>query len=124
MRRRWPDDERGLAERVDSAISRLGDLDGTDDNPSPAAFGRALQLELETAPSRHGRLGAGVLVGPVDLALGIELDLAVVCGMAEGPSRRVAMTTPCCPTASGASPAVTFPHEATGPAKTIGRCSP
>lgn len=90
VRRRWPDDEQGLAERVDSAISRLGDLDGTDDNPSPAAFRRALQLELETAPSRHGRLGAGVLVGPVDLALGVELDLAVVCGMAEGtfPARR------------------------------------
>ncbi|MCE2512447.1 MAG: PD-(D/E)XK nuclease family protein [Acidimicrobiia bacterium] len=90
VRRRWPDDERGLAERVDSAISRLGDLDGTDDNPSPAAFRRALQLELETSPSRHGRLGAGVLVGSVDLALGVELDLAVVCGMAEGtfPARR------------------------------------
>ena len=90
VRRRWPDDERGLAERVDRAISRLGDLDGTDDNPSPAAFRRALQLELETAPSRHGRLGTGVLVGPVDLALGVELDLAVVCGMAEGafPARR------------------------------------
>ena len=90
VRRRWPDDERGLAERVDSAITRLGDLDGTDENPSFAAFRRALQLELETASSRHGRLGAGVLVGPVDLALGVELDLAVVCGMAEGtfPARR------------------------------------
>ena len=90
VRRHWPDDERGLAERVDGAISRLGDLDGTDDNPSPTAFRRALHLELEAAPSRHGRLGAGVLVGPVDLALGVELDLAVVCGMAEGtfPARR------------------------------------
>ena len=90
VRRRWPDDERGLAEKVDSAITRLGDLDGTDDNPSPAAFRRALQLELETTPSRHGRLGVGVLVGPVDLALGVELDLALVCGMAEGtfPARR------------------------------------
>ena len=90
VRRRWPDDERGLAERVDSAISRLGDLDGTDDDPSPAAFRRALQLELEGSPHRHGRLGVGVLVGPADLALGVELDLAVVCGMAEGtfPARR------------------------------------
>ncbi len=90
VRRRWPDEERGLAERVDSAINRLGDLDGTDDDPSSAAFRRALQLELDGAPHRHGRLGAGVLVGPAELALGVELDLAVVCGMAEGtfPARR------------------------------------
>ena len=90
LRRSWPDEERGLAERVESAINRLGDLDGTDDDPSAAAFRRALQLELEGAPHRHGRLGAGVLVGPAELALGVELDLAVVCGMAEGtfPARR------------------------------------
>ena len=90
LRASWPEVERELAERVDGAISRLGDLDGTDDEPSPGAFRRALQLELETLPSRHGRLGTGVLVGPVDLALGLELDLAVVCGMAEGtfPARR------------------------------------
>ena len=90
LRRNWPAEERELADRVDSAISRLGDLDSTDDTPSLAAFRRALQLELETAPHRHGRLGTGVLVGPVSLALGMELDLAVVCGMAEGtfPARR------------------------------------
>ncbi len=90
LRRSWPDEERELAERVDSAISRLGDLDGTDDKPSVAAFRRALQLELETTPHRHGRLGRGVLVGPVSLALGVELELVVVCGMAEGtfPARR------------------------------------
>ncbi len=90
LRRSWPDEERELAERVDSAINRLGDLDGTDDNPSVAAFRRALQLELETTPHRHGRLGRGVLVGPVSLAVGVELDLVVVCGMAEGtfPARR------------------------------------
>ena len=90
LRLSWPDEERQMAERVDRAVSRLGDLDGTDDEPSVAAFGRALRLELEGAAHRHGRLGAGVLVGPVDLALGVELDLAVVCGMAEGtfPARR------------------------------------
>ena len=90
LRRSWPEEERQMAERVDRAVSRLGDLDGTDDEPSVAAFGRALRLELEGAAHRHGHLGAGVLVGPVDLALGVELDLAVVCGMAEGtfPSRR------------------------------------
>ena len=90
LRRSWPEEERQMAERVDRAVSRLGDLDGTDDEPSVASFGRALRLELEGAAHRHGHLGAGVLVGPVDLALGVELDLAVVCGMAEGtfPARR------------------------------------
>ena len=90
LRRSWPDEERQMAEQVDRAVSRLGDLDGTDDEPSVATFGRALRLELEGAAHRHGHLGAGVLVGPVDLALGVELDLAVVCGMAEGtfPARR------------------------------------
>ena len=90
LRRSWPDEERQMAEQVDRAVSRLGDLDGTDDQPSVATFGRALRLELEGAAHRHGRLGAGVLVGPVGLALGVELDLAVVCGMAEGtfPARR------------------------------------
>ena len=90
LRRSWPDEERQMAERVDRAVSRLGDLDGTDDEPSVAAFGRALRLELEGAAHRHGHLGTGVLVGPVGLALGLELDLAVVCGMAEGtfPARR------------------------------------
>ncbi|MDE0515091.1 MAG: hypothetical protein OXH43_02035, partial [Acidimicrobiaceae bacterium] len=90
LRRSWPDEERQMAERVDRAVSRLGDLDGTDDEPSVDAFGRALRLELEGAAHRHGHLGSGVLVGPVGLALGLELDLAVVCGMAEGtfPARR------------------------------------
>ncbi len=90
LRRNWPDEERQMAERVDRAVSRLGDLDDTDDEPSVTAFGRALRLELEGAAHRHGHLGAGVLVGPVGLALGVELDLAVVCGMAEGtfPARR------------------------------------
>ena len=90
LRRNWPEEERQMAERVDRAVSRLGDLDGTDDEPSVAAFGRALRLELEGAAHRHGHLGSGVLVGPVGLALGLELDLAVVCGMAEGtfPARR------------------------------------
>ena len=90
LRRSWPDEERQMAEQVDRAVSRLGDLDGTDDEPSVSTFGRALRLELEGAAHRHGHLGAGVLVGPVGLALGVELDLAVVCGMAEGtfPARR------------------------------------
>lgn len=86
----WPPEEKRLATRVDAAIDRLGDLDGIDDAPSPARFRQALELELDGGAHTHGRFGTGVLVGPVELAIGVELDLAVVCGMAEGtfPARR------------------------------------
>ncbi len=80
----WPDDEQDHARTVGATVERLGELDGIDPEPSVVAFRQALRLELADHPGRHGRFGAGVLVGPVGLALGVELDLVVVCGMAEG----------------------------------------
>ena len=84
----WPDDEQRLAEQVDTAIDRIGSLDGIDDvgegGLSVPRFRRALELELSGRPYTRSLFGDGVLAGPLGMALGIELDLLVVCGMAEG----------------------------------------
>ncbi len=89
-RGRWPEHERRFAVLVEEAIDRLGHLDEIDDQPSVASFRRALQMELEGATGRRGAIGRGVLTGQPSAALGADLDLAVVCGLAEGsfPARR------------------------------------
>ena len=85
----WPDHEGTLAGRVHEAIDRLSGLDGIDDHASPEQFRRALELELTGSRYTRGLFGTAVLVGSPSLTLGVELDLLVVCGMAEGvfPSR-------------------------------------
>lgn len=80
----WPPHEQRAAETIDDAVSRIGDLDGIDPNPSLAAFRRALELQLSDDLGRHGTFGQGVLVGPVSLGIGLELDRVIVLGLAEG----------------------------------------
>ncbi len=86
----WPAHERRAAQRIDAAVSRIGDLDGIDSNPSVAAFRRALELQLADDLGLHGTFGQGVLVGSVDIAVGLEMDRVIVLGLAEGtmPARR------------------------------------
>ncbi len=83
-RARWPAIEQESARRVEAALDRLGGLDAVDTGPTLEVFGRTLQLELAGAPDRVGRLGEGLLGGPVALALGVELERVWVCGLAEG----------------------------------------
>ena len=91
LRQRWPDDERQAAERVEEALDRLAGLDSVaGPHPTIEVFRRTLAAELEPALRRLGRFGDGVLVGPVSMAVGLELDRVIVLGMAEGafPARR------------------------------------
>lgn len=85
----WPDAERTAAERVDTALERVGALDAVDDAPSLDALRRTLELELDGDLARVGSFGEGVLVGRLQDVLGVDLDLVVVLGCAEGllPSR-------------------------------------
>ncbi|HET6835859.1 MAG TPA: PD-(D/E)XK nuclease family protein [Acidimicrobiales bacterium] len=80
----WPPDEQRAADRVEAALERLASLDGIDDPPSLEVFRRTLELELDADLGRVGRFGEGVLVGPLSFAVGLDLDLIIVLGMAEG----------------------------------------
>jgi RecB family exonuclease len=83
-REAWPPDERKAAERVEAALDRLLALDDVDGSASLDVFQRTLELELDADLGRVGRFGEGVLVAPLSFAVGLDLDLVVVLGMAEG----------------------------------------
>jgi RecB family exonuclease len=80
----WPIEEQKAADRVDRAVDRLGALDAVEGPVPLEVFTRTLELELENDLGRVGRLGEGVLVGSVEMGTGLDLDLVVVVGLAEG----------------------------------------
>jgi ATP-dependent helicase/nuclease subunit B len=80
----WPDDERRAAEKTDAALDRLATLDAVDAEAQLDVFRRTLELELDADLGRVGRFGEGVLVGPLSYAIGLDLDLVVILGLAEG----------------------------------------
>jgi len=80
----WPPFEQVAARRVETVLDRLGTLDAIDRDATIEVFRRTLELELDAARDRVGHLGEGVLVGPVGMALGVDLDRLWVCGLAEG----------------------------------------
>jgi ATP-dependent helicase/nuclease subunit B len=80
----WPTVEQKAAERVDRALDRLACLDAVEESVELDVFTRTLELELENDLGRVGRMGEGVLVGPVSMGVGLDLDLVVVLGLAEG----------------------------------------
>ncbi len=83
-RSRWPEAELDAADRVDKVLSRVGVLDSVEPNLTPAAFVRAIHLELDAPAGRRGRFGTGVLIAPLASAIGLDLDHVFVLGLAEG----------------------------------------
>lgn len=88
-RRHWPAEERRAADDVEAALDRIAALDGIEPDADLARLRRTLELELDSGLGRTGALGHGVLVGRPSDTLGVDLDLVVVLGLAEGvfPSR-------------------------------------
>ena len=79
----WPEAERKAAERVEVALDRLAALDAVEGPVPLDVFTRTLAVELDNDLGRVGRFGEGVLVGSVEMGIGLDLDLVVVLGLAE-----------------------------------------
>lgn len=82
----WPEDdvERRAAERVELAVDRLAGLGEVEGPVGLDVVLRTLAVELEADSARVGRFGDGVFVGPLAMGVGLDLDLVVVLGLAEG----------------------------------------
>ena len=80
----WPDQEREAADSIDGILKRLATLDRIEPYPRPTTFRHTLASELSTPTKREGRVGQGVLTGRIGDSLGMELDLTILIGMAEG----------------------------------------
>jgi RecB family exonuclease len=84
-RQHWPPEEQRAADRVEVALEALGGLDVVGGPPPDVdVFRRSLDASLDAALRRAGRFGEGVLVGPLSVVTGLELDRLVVLGLAEG----------------------------------------
>ena len=80
----WPLVEQKGAERAERALDRLACLDAVEESVALDVFARTIELELEADLGRVGRMGEGVLVGSISMGVGLDLDLVVVLGLAEG----------------------------------------
>ncbi len=71
-------------EALTAAIDRLGHLDPVSGPVTRHGFRNTLIAELDTSPNRRGRVGHGVTVAPLAGAVGLDVDVAIVVGAAEG----------------------------------------
>jgi ATP-dependent helicase/nuclease subunit B len=81
---RLPESEYRAWEALTAALDRLSHLDAIGEPVTRHRFRSTLEAELDAAPAREGRVGNGVTVGPLAGATGLDIDLAVILGCAEG----------------------------------------
>jgi hypothetical protein len=80
---RLPEREARAAETVARVVSGLAELGAVEPVADLTALGLTLGLELADDLPRQGRFGTGVLVAPLGSAIGLDLDVVFVVGLAE-----------------------------------------
>ena len=81
---RLPDPEYRAWEALTRALDRLRHLDPVSGPVTRHRFRSTLEAELDAAPARLGRVGDGVTVGPLAGSTGLDVDVVVLLGAAEG----------------------------------------
>jgi ATP-dependent helicase/nuclease subunit B len=81
---RLPEAEYRAWESLTAALDRLRHLDPVGEPVTRHVFRATLAAELDAMPAREGRIGDGVTVGPLEGAVGLDVDVAIVLGAAEG----------------------------------------
>ncbi len=71
-------------EALAGALDRLGHLDPVSEPVTRHRFRSTLGSELDATPPRQGRVGHGVTAAPLAGAVGLDVDVAIVLGAAEG----------------------------------------
>ena len=80
---RLPTEEQYAAVAIDRILHGFSGLDTFGITANRGRLHALLQLELESSLPRVGRFGEGILVGPVSAAVGLDVDLVFVVGLAE-----------------------------------------
>lgn len=78
-----PEDEVRAAEKVERVLAGLSGLGAVEETADLTALRHTLELELADDLPRHGVAGRGVLVGPLSSAIGLDVDVVFVVGLAE-----------------------------------------
>jgi RecB family exonuclease len=80
----WPTDEILGLDEVGAVLDALSELGDIEPDPVYRSFRGALAAELRRPLGRTGRTGVGVQVTSIDRAIGLNADLVIVVGLAEG----------------------------------------
>ncbi len=71
-------------EALTAALDRLGHLDPVSEPVTRHRFRTTLEAELDAVAPRQGRVGQGVTAAPLAGAVGLDVDVAIILGAAEG----------------------------------------
>lgn len=76
--------ERQAWDHTNRVLDRLRSLDAISGPVRRSEFRAAFAAEFDVAPGRLGRIGTGVTIGSLSSAAGLDVDLAIVLGAADG----------------------------------------